>query len=277
MSGEDSPNSDSDYSIINNPRSPTRLLLDDTVEEESEPELESETEGPESAIRELYREFGFDYNAENPPVNPSLSQPDPMTNPSGSQNTSRSGPPQASLGTNQGNPTSSSQPTMSSTTTTTNPVTVSTNITVAIGTEKIEYNPGGIASKTTEAFYKKQDREPMAPDKLAALFEKATKPGLTAKFDLISPTFNDANKLDDTYSTGILINRFKSHCIKYDMCDVMTVVYLQPNKSRLEKRKICSSNILRYQKESLWKAMSGIENTQSRVITEKTYSYCLMH
>jgi hypothetical protein len=104
------------------------------------------------------------------------------------------------------------------------------NIMVLFGGETIEYNPNGIAAQKTEAFYKKQDREPMAPDKKADLFDKATKPGLTAKFDLMSATFSDEDKLDDTYSIGILVNRFKAHCMKYDMHDVMNVIHLQPNK-----------------------------------------------
>jgi hypothetical protein len=73
------------------------------------------------------------------------------------------------------------------------------------------------------------DREPMGPDKLAALFNKTSKPGLTMTFDLISLTFNDEDKLDNT-SIGILVNRFKTHCVKYDMHDVMNIVHLQLNK-----------------------------------------------
>jgi hypothetical protein len=70
----------------------------------------------------------------------------------------------------------------------------------------------------------------VAPDKKAALFNKTMRPGLTAKFDLISATFSNEDKLDDTYSIVILVNRFKAHCIKYEIHEVMNVVHLQPNK-----------------------------------------------
>jgi hypothetical protein len=163
-----------------------------------------------------------------------------MTNPGGNttptgnvqpQGSTRQG--QASSGQSQG---SGNQmvPTMTPTTTSTQTSSTTTgganNIMVVLGGETIEYNPSGIAVQKLEAFYKKQDREPMAPDKKAALFDKATKPGLTAKFDLKLATFSDEDKLDDTYSIGILVNRFKAHCIKYGMHDVMNVVHLQPNK-----------------------------------------------
>jgi hypothetical protein len=162
-----------------------------------------------------------------------------MTNPSSNPSPSGSGQPQGSQGQaisgqlqGSGNQTG---PTLTSTTTSTPTSSTTTgganNITVVLGGETIEVNPNGIAAQNTEAlFYKKQDREPMEPDKKAALFDKATKPGLTAKFDLISATFSNEDKLDDTYSIGILVNRFKAHCIKYDMHNVMNVFQLKPNK-----------------------------------------------
>jgi hypothetical protein len=211
MSGNDSPNSDSDYSRVN--------LFDSTIEEEedqeatdTEPELDSEAEEPDDTLRELYREFGLRYENDYPSASSSSSQSNPMASSSSSTSQSGNGQPQASTSQTA---SSGTQPT----------ATTSMTTTVTLGGEIIEYNPSGVVTKTTEAFYKKTDREPMAPDKLAALFDKASKPGLTTRFDLISSTFSDEDKLDDTYSIGILVNRFKAHCIKYDMHDVMNIVH----------------------------------------------------
>jgi hypothetical protein len=184
---------------------------------DTEHELDSEAEEPKDTLRELYREFGFCYKNNYPPALSSSSQPNPMANSCSSSSQSGSGQLQ----------TSTSQPASSGTQTT---VTMSMAMMGALGGETNEYNPNGVVTKTTEVFYKKTDREPMAPDKLAAFFDKASKPGLTTKCNLISLTFSDEDKLDNMYSIGILVNWFKAHCIKYDMHDVMNIAHLQPNK-----------------------------------------------
>jgi hypothetical protein len=42
----------------------------------------------------------------------------------------------------------------------------------------------------------------------ADLYEKATHIRLTVKFDLLSSTFRDEDKLDNTYNVGVLLNCF---------------------------------------------------------------------
>lgn len=103
--------------------------------------------------------------------------------------------------------------------------------TIVVGGVSIEYDPAGTTTPDSEAFYKKTERAAMKPDKLADLFEKATRTKLTVKFDTVSSTFSDEDKLDDTYNLGILINRFKSHLQKYDMLDVMTIICLDATDS----------------------------------------------
>jgi hypothetical protein len=84
--------------------------------------------------------------------------------------------------------------TVTSGSTATNP-----NITmVTMGSEVIEYDPNKVSTSLVEVFYKKTDRAQLQPDKLATLFEKATKMQFTGKFDLVSPMVNDEDKLDDT-------------------------------------------------------------------------------
>jgi hypothetical protein len=80
-----------------------------------------------------------------------------------------------------------------------------------------------------EILYKKADRAQLQPDKLATLFDKATKTQFTGKFDLVSPTFNEEDKLDDTYNIGLLINRYKNHLLRFDMFDVFNVVFFDPS------------------------------------------------
>jgi hypothetical protein len=45
------------------------------------------------------------------------------------------------------------------------------------------------------------------------------------KFDMISSTFSDEDKLDDIYTISVLVNRFRSHCAKFDMLDVFQIIY----------------------------------------------------
>jgi hypothetical protein len=237
MSGESSP-SDSDYSFL--PRTE-----DNNDEEEieffneEEPELDSELEedvedDPVSALQSL-----FDQAIETPSLS-SLSQPGLMP----SNPPSSSGPPPSSSSGNQ--PVSSSsggtqQPASTGTQASQTQTTAASSSTMtsaqqratfSVGTEIVEYDPtGGSVVGANEAYYKKTDRAPMAPDKLADLFDKATRTKLTVKFDLISSTFNESDKLDDNYNIGILVLRFKNHCIKYDMFDVMNIVFLDKNNS----------------------------------------------
>lgn len=103
---------------------------------------------------------------------------------------------------------------------------IMTKTTLTVGGISIDYDPGVTQTSDTEAFYKKAERANLTADKLADLFEKATRSKLTVKFDIVSSTFSDEDKLDDTYNLGILINRFKNHLQKYDMLDVMSIVHV---------------------------------------------------
>jgi hypothetical protein len=71
--------------------------------------------------------------------------------------------------------------------------------------------------------YKKENRSLLSEDKRNDLFDKATKTRST-KFDLVTLTLSEEDKLDDTYSLGIQIAQLKSHFVKYDMDDVFTIV-----------------------------------------------------
>jgi Zinc knuckle len=71
--------------------------------------------------------------------------------------------------------------------------------------------------------YKKENRVLLSEDKRNDLFDKATKTQST-KFDLVTLTLSEEDKLDDTYSIGIQIAQLKSHFVKYDMDDVFLIV-----------------------------------------------------
>jgi hypothetical protein len=144
------------------------------------------------------------------------------------------GPPLSSSNGTTTAPTGSSETqalqTQTASGTTSTAIPVQQVATFSVGAEVVEYDPtGGSVVGANEANYKKIDLAPMAPDKLADLFDKATRTKLTMEFDLISSTFSDTDKLDDNYNIGILILRFKNHCIKYDMFDVMNIVFLKTN------------------------------------------------
>jgi hypothetical protein len=139
----------------------------------------------------------------------------------------------------------------------------STATTVQVGNETITYDPAGTTTADAEAFYKKTERAKLDADKLADLFEKATRTKLTVKFDLISSTFSDEDKLDDTYNIGILVNRFKNHCQKYGMLDVMFIIYVDhvtPSKPTGVVQDLLWT-IRRFKKQMSQRAALGIGST----------------
>jgi hypothetical protein len=77
-------------------------------------------------------------------------------------------------------------------------------------------------------FYKKEERKNLSEDKRNDLFEKATKKAHT-KYDLISLSLTDEDKLDDTYNLSMLIGKTKDHLVQYDMHDVFTILIPDPN------------------------------------------------
>jgi hypothetical protein len=76
--------------------------------------------------------------------------------------------------------------------------------------------------------FKKGDRKVLSEDKRNDLFEKATKNVLT-KFDLLSLSIKDEDKLDETYNIHILLAKMRAHLVKYDMHDVFTVLQVEAN------------------------------------------------
>jgi hypothetical protein len=75
----------------------------------------------------------------------------------------------------------------------------------------------------TGPLFKKESRSLLPEDKRNDLFDKATRARST-KFDLVTLTLSEEDKLDDTYSIGIQLAQVKNHFIKYDMDDVFMIV-----------------------------------------------------
>ncbi len=71
--------------------------------------------------------------------------------------------------------------------------------------------------------FRKDQRKGLSEDKRNDLFEKATKNVLT-KFDLMSMSLKDEDKLGETYNIHILLAKMKAHMVKYDMHDVFTIL-----------------------------------------------------
>jgi hypothetical protein len=61
----------------------------------------------------------------------------------------------------------------------------------------------------------------------------ATKKKAHIKYDLMSLSLTDEDKLDDTYNLSMLIGKTKDHLVQYDMHDMFTI--LIPDKDDLKK------------------------------------------
>jgi hypothetical protein len=77
----------------------------------------------------------------------------------------------------------------------------------------------------------------LSEDKRNKLLEKATKTANT-KYNLISLSLTDEDKLDDTYNLSTLIGKTKDHLVQYDMHDVFTILIPDPgdHKKILQKK-----------------------------------------
>lgn len=177
---------------------------------------ESKQGSPRSLVDDLSEE---DSSSSDTPslagsVSTMMSQPNPNPNP----NPGGGGNPNPNPNPGGGNPNP-------------NPGGSGTNmITVKLGGEDIEVLPVKFASGASmTVLYRKGDRDDLKKEnKLNNLFEKATRTRIS-KLDLLTMTLSEEDKLDDTYNLGIQIGKIKSHFTRYDMHDVMGIVYFGPN------------------------------------------------
>jgi len=117
-----------------------------------------------------------------------------------------------------------------------NPVTTSPPVPVlmTVGNEVIEITDIPQANlRLDEPLYKKEKRAGLTEDKLIKLFDKATRNSFN-RFDLMSLALQDENKLDDTYSIGILISKARAALIRYDMHDVFNIAKVKSDGKNLE-------------------------------------------
>ena len=104
--------------------------------------------------------------------------------------------------------------------------------TVTYGSFSIKVNPSKaiISEDGEEILYPKEDRVKLSSDKLAELFDKATRTR-HKKYDFINLTLSDEDKLDDTYNLDMLVRRTKNAHVNYDMHNVFTTVLIDPSDS----------------------------------------------
>jgi len=97
-----------------------------------------------------------------------------------------------------------------------------------IGGEKVPTfkTPQATTSTVTKVMYTKEKRQELSEEKRIELFEKATKATFVQKFDVVSLSVTDENKLDDIRNIGTLVGKFRDHLVKYDMINVFTVLDL---------------------------------------------------
>ena len=113
-------------------------------------------------------------------------------------------------------------------------VTMASANEVNVGGMKIKLSATAQAAQVEATpMFKKTERKALSEDKRNDLFDKATKNVLT-KFDLMTLSIKDEDKLDDTYNMHILISKMKAHMIKYDMHDVFTIVNVKADGMNVE-------------------------------------------
>jgi hypothetical protein len=97
--------------------------------------------------------------------------------------------------------------------------------TVNVGGEVIELSAEPLTTTVEESpLYKKVDREKLSGDKRNDLFDRATRTQGWSKFDLMSLSLSDEDKLDDTYNIGVQVGKCRAHMVKYNMHDVFTIL-----------------------------------------------------
>ena len=79
-----------------------------------------------------------------------------------------------------------------------------------------------VISETAEqVLYSKDDRKNLSTDEKTILFKSAV-PMAHKKYDILSLSLEDEDKLDDTYNLEVLVQKTKREHFKYDMHDVFT-------------------------------------------------------
>jgi hypothetical protein len=69
----------------------------------------------------------------------------------------------------------------------------------------------------------KEDHAQLSMEKRTELFDKITNKSLDSKFTELSISLTDVEKLDDTYTVAMLVDRVRDHCIKYDLHGVFNI------------------------------------------------------
>lgn len=184
---------------------------------------------------------------------------------------------------------------MSTTTTGANPAGATapaTTTTTALTVGSIILNKTAtkhVLSDIVKPLYKKEDRQKLTDDKKNDLFEKITKTRFT-KFDLVTLTLSNEDKLDDTYNLGIQVGKLRSHFVKFDLHDVFTVLKfsttdpdtpidtadLFTNYSSLSEDEVAKSNrwytlwaTEDYYRENLQLTFDFLENNSTESLWEK--------
>jgi hypothetical protein len=104
---------------------------------------------------------------------------------------------------------------------------------VQIGYEEVKLmEQPRIAKQVMTTLFSKTKRAELSEDKRNDFFDKATKAQLP-KFDLMSVSLKDDEKLEDTYNIGIQIGKVKKHFVRYDMHDVFTVLSVREDGKTL--------------------------------------------
>jgi hypothetical protein len=109
----------------------------------------------------------------------------------------------------------------------TSTVAMSKNVTFQGVSIEVSTNGPTAATLTNSCLYPKEERATMTSDKLNELFDRATRERQT-KYDILTMSITDTDKLDDTYNLQVMVMKTKTHCVRYDMENVFQVIKTNP-------------------------------------------------
>ena len=75
------------------------------------------------------------------------------------------------------------------------------------------------------ATYKKEDRSKLSAEKKHDLFSKITAPKQHKEFQLLEPSIQDLDDLDETYQLHMMLRQLQVNFITYDLIDVFKIVF----------------------------------------------------
>ena len=75
------------------------------------------------------------------------------------------------------------------------------------------------------ATYRKEDRAALSAEKKHDLFSKITKAKQQTEYQLLEPSIQDLDDLDETYQLHMMLRQTQINFITYDLVDIFKIVF----------------------------------------------------